>query len=120
MSGEGVDESTPVDVSGLSSGVQAIAAGGGYTCAVLTSGGTMCWGYNHHGQLGMGTAVDSLTPVDVIGLSSSVQAIAASYDGHTCALLTSGGVMCWGYNDDGQLGDGTNNDSTTPVDVSGF
>ncbi len=109
----------PVDVSGLSSGVQAIAAGGDHTCALLDSGGAKCWGYNGHGDLGDGTWADKDTPVDVSGLFSGVQAIAAG-NWHTCAVLDSGGMKCWGYNDCGQLGDGTGVDSSTPVDVSGF
>ena len=116
------DSSTPVDVVGLSSDVQAIAAGGIHTCAVLASGGVKCWGNNEYGQLGDGTTDDSYTPVDVVGLSSGVQAIAAGgeYDAggeHTCAVLASGGVKCWGDNGSGQLGDGTTDDSYTPVDV---
>jgi alpha-tubulin suppressor-like RCC1 family protein len=110
--------STPVDVVGLSSGVNAITARGEHTCA-LVSGGVQCWGYNLYGQLGDGTNTDSNTPVEVVGLSSGVSAVAAG-DFHTCALVPGGGVQCWGYNYFGELGDGTNTDSNTPVDVVGL
>jgi alpha-tubulin suppressor-like RCC1 family protein len=108
---------TPFTVSGLSSGVTAIAAGYSYTCAITTGGAVECWGDNSGGQLGDGTKTDRLTPVTVSGLSSGVTAIDASFS-HTCALTTGGAAKCWGSNADGQLGDGTTTERLTPVTVS--
>ena len=96
---------TPVSVSGLSSGVVAIAAGTSHTCAVLSTGAVRCWGFNTNGQLGDGTQTQRPTPVVVSGLTSGGTAVAAG-GSHTCALV-SGGVKCWGLNTNGQLGDGT-------------
>jgi len=55
--------------------------------------------------------------VPVFGLDSGVAMISAG-SGHACALLTTGAAKCWGGNDKGQLGDGTQIDRHTPVDVS--
>jgi alpha-tubulin suppressor-like RCC1 family protein len=110
---------TPVDVSGLASGVTAITAGASHTCAVTAAGGAKCWGDNSVGQLGDGTTINRLTPVDVSGLASAVVAIAGG-DWHTCALTAAGGSKCWGWNRFGQLGDGTMIDSSIPVDVFGL
>lgn len=114
--GTTINQTTPVDVSGLTSGVTAITAGY-QTCALTTTGGVKCWGWNENGQLGDGTTTNKSTPVDVSSLTSGVTAIAAGGE-HTCALTTSGGVKCWGRNGDGQLGDGTTTRRTEPVDVS--
>ena len=119
-SGSLADRTTPVDVTGLSSGVSAIALGANHSCALTTTGGVKCWGSNYSGQLGngsSGSSADRNTPVDVTGLTSGVAAIALG-DTHSCALMTTGGVKCWGRGELGQLGNGSTTDRSTPVDVS--
>ncbi len=110
----------PADVSGLSDGISAIAAGACHTCALTLSGAVKCWGDNGFAQLGIGSSRSKrLTPADVSGLSSGVKAITAGRQ-HTCALTVAGGVKCWGYNSDGRLGDGASTKRKTPVSVSGL
>ena len=113
------DRTAPVDVVGLGSGVTAIAAGGYRSCALTLSAGMKCWGDNTYGGLGDNSKVQRTTPVDVVGLTAGVAAIATGFD-HSCALTASGGVKCWGRNDFGLLGDGTTNQSNTAIDTSGL
>jgi len=99
------------------SGVTAVAAGWGHTCA-LKGGKVYCWGWNSNGRLGDGTTTDRTTPVlvaDGAMVNSGVTAIAGGL--HTCAIK-SGALYCWGGNWVGQLGDGTTTDRTTPTLVA--
>jgi alpha-tubulin suppressor-like RCC1 family protein len=107
---------TPVNVSDLS-GVISITAGGNHTCALLVTDNVKCWGKNDEGQLGDGTINDRSTPGETISGLVGVLLISAG-NNHTCALLESREVKCWGGNGDGRLGDGTLEDSLTPVAVS--
>ncbi len=111
------DGATPASVPGLAGGITATAAGSRHTCALTAAGGVKCWGSNDVGQLGDGTTAPRSSPLDVTGLTAGVTAIAAG-ELHTCALMTSGHVKCWGYNAYGQIGDGTASNRLLPVDVS--
>lgn len=115
--GTTVDKSKAVDVGGLESGVAAVAVGWRHTCALMSGGGLRCWGNNQDGQLGDGTTVGRHTPTEVIGLGEGVTALAAG-GRHTCALLATGAVKCWGQNQRGQLGDGTTGDRVVPTNVA--
>lgn len=110
----------PVDVSGLTSGVAAITLGEDYSCALTTTGGVKCWGSNGHGQLGDNTYyIEHYLPADVLGVTSGIKAISAG-SANACALTTTGGIKCWGRNNYGQLGDNTTTERLTAVDVVGF
>jgi alpha-tubulin suppressor-like RCC1 family protein len=98
-------------------GIVQIATGGAHSCALTGAGGVWCWGLNWNGQLGDGTTTTRLTPVAVSSLGSGVRAIALG-DSHSCALTSGGAVLCWGSNNNGELGDGTLVERrTTPVAV---
>jgi alpha-tubulin suppressor-like RCC1 family protein len=115
--GTQTNSSNPVDVTGLTSGVTAIAVGLEHSCALLGTGGVKCWGSGYRGKLGDGTWTMRTTPVQVSGLTSGVASIAAG-EQHTCAVLTSGAMKCWGGNHAGQVGTGTVTPSVnTPVNV---
>lgn len=96
----------------------AIAAGFGHGLALGRNGTLYAWGANEHGQLGDGTTTDRYTPMAVT-LPSSVlaTAVAAGYQ-HSLALARNGTLYAWGYNTDGQLGDGTTEERDSPVPVT--
>jgi alpha-tubulin suppressor-like RCC1 family protein len=102
--------------------VSAISAGYG-GCAMVRTGGLAislrCWGDNQWGELGNGTTTDAKAPVKVSGLPSPVQSV-SSGGSHVCALVHNGGAWCWGFNDNGQLGDGSTTNRSTPVTVTGL
>lgn len=116
-----IDGRKPVDVFGLSDRVTMVTVGRNHACALTDSGGVKCWGDNTYGQLGDGSNEGKLAPTDVNGLTSEVAAISAGWE-HTCALMKSGKLRCWGQNRFGQLGTGTqtNDSNPTPEDVVGF
>jgi alpha-tubulin suppressor-like RCC1 family protein len=113
-----VNSPVPVAVTDLE-GVSSMTAGSFHTCAADADGSLWCWGRNDRGQLGNGTTDDSSIPIRVEAITARILAVALGTL-HTCALLESGDVMCWGNNEFGQLGNGTTDDSLVPVAVSDF
>jgi alpha-tubulin suppressor-like RCC1 family protein len=121
----GSNSNVPVKVAGLTSGVQAVSAGAGLVCAITQGGGVECVGQNTWGGLGNGSTpfsqggMDSSVPVPVTGLTSGVTSVSVG-TASACAVTAAGGVMCWGHNDSGELGNGTTTDSSVPVQVTGL
>jgi alpha-tubulin suppressor-like RCC1 family protein len=99
-----------------SSGVASICAAGYHSCILSFDGAVFCFGWNVANQLGDGTALNRNIPVPVLGLQANVTAISCG-DFHNCALNSSGNVLCWGYNAQGQLGDGSTTNRASPVPV---
>jgi alpha-tubulin suppressor-like RCC1 family protein len=85
-----------------------VSVGYRHTCAIKSDGSLWCWGNNQYGQVGDGTmGTIKPFPVQPIGMNRDVADVSAGFD-HTCAVKTDGSLWCWGVNDRGQLGDGTN------------
>jgi alpha-tubulin suppressor-like RCC1 family protein len=115
----------PVEVSGITDAT-AITGSYSHTCALTREGRVYCWGFNGSGPGPLGSlsleVAMSNTPVEVIGLADPGERVTAITAGqyHTCALLEGGRVKCWGDNQFGQLGDGTDQASAVPVEAAGL
>jgi alpha-tubulin suppressor-like RCC1 family protein len=119
--------SSPVKVVGpggvgFLDNVVAVAAGNSYSLALLSDGTVRAWGNNESGKLGDNTINSSSSPVQVagpggVGVLDNVVAVSAG-SAHSLALLSDGTVRAWGYNGNGELGDGTIFDHAAPVAIS--
>jgi alpha-tubulin suppressor-like RCC1 family protein len=111
------DRHQPVSVVRLTD-AQAVTVGSNHSCALRIVGRVVCWGLNENGEIGDGgDGRFRLEPSEVSGLIAVV-AVAAG-DHHTCAVRFNGTVVCWGLNNEGQLGDGTRQRSAVPVQALG-
>lgn len=109
-------------VSGISSGVRAIAGGPFSQCAILVDGTARCWGQSLFGEIagpGSFESVDMPSPHDKTGLSNDVAQISFGV-GFGCALTTKGRAKCWGSGGAGQLGTGRTDDELAARDVAGL
>lgn len=104
---------TPVKIK-LNEQVSQMALGSNHTCAVTFGNDVYCWGANNFGQLGNNATMDSSTPVKV-DLGSEKAILISAGVGHSCAVLQSNTIKCWGRNEVYQLADGTTAQSLTPV-----
>jgi len=92
-----------------------VSGGTDHTCGVTTTGIGYCWGFNGDGEIGDNTTLNSLTPKAIAGsLSLSIPAAGL---GHSCAVTTGPSAMayCWGFNGQGELGDGTTTQRFVPT-----
>lgn len=115
------DDELPSSASDVQVGgvVTQLAIGRHHTCALLDTGAVRCWGYGGLGQLGYGntnTVGDDEDPSDAgdVPVGGAVDQIAAGKD-HTCALLETGAVRCWGAGAAGRLGYGSTTNVGTAV-----
>jgi alpha-tubulin suppressor-like RCC1 family protein len=113
-----VNRPRPTRVAAGTRQFRQIDAGWAYTCAVTTSDRAFCWGYGQTGQLGIGKAIGvSYWPRAVAG-GLSFRRVTTGRD-HTCGETTASRAYCWGWNNRGQLGDGTTTTRVGPVSVAG-
>jgi alpha-tubulin suppressor-like RCC1 family protein len=97
----------PVQISKVGTTVVEVAAGDRHTCARKQDGTLWCWGDSFYGQ----------APEQVTALGTTVAEVAAGAS-YTCARTEAGVLWCWGRNDNGQVGDGTIQPKSPPVQVT--
>lgn len=107
---------SPVTIAGYAT-LAKPAAGGAFTCAIMSDATVRCTGANADGELGDGTLTSRTTPATVVGVTGAI-GLSAGKRSTACAIVTGGGLRCWGNNSMGQVGDGTTTKRASPVSVA--
>ena len=111
-----------VNMSGALAGktIKQILAGGDHGCVVASDDKMYCWGLNNNGELGNNSSVNSSVPVavntDGVLAGKTIRQMSAGFSS-TCAVDYEYNMYCWGYNDNGQLGNNSTNNSRVPARV---
>ena len=100
-----------------------MAAGYHHTCSIYDNYNLYCWGDNMWGQVGnngsLGGANEDVGYPTLIPLPQNRTAVAVNLGGNSgCAILDNASGLCWGLNDQGQLGDGTLTDRNVPTPLT--
>jgi len=112
------NKSSPVSVVGGFTDWVQIVGGGQHTAALRANGTAWTWGRNQYAQLGDNTILNRSSPVSVVGGFTDWAQIGAG-DNFTAALRANGTAWTWGRNNEGQLGDNTTDNKSSPVSVVG-
>lgn len=117
--GNTTDYNTPREVVGAYTDWSHIAAGSWHTCGVRTAENKLyCWGSNWEGAVGDNSALDRTSPVEVTGIANANWSRVAAGNSSTCGMKATGEVYCWGFNDQGQVGDNSTTQRNQPVLVA--
>jgi alpha-tubulin suppressor-like RCC1 family protein len=116
--GGGEDKSIPMKIEfPFTAPVKYVACGAWHTFVQLTTGEVYCWGRNTEGQLGVGDIKDKNVPTQLtFKFPAQVKHLVCG-DCHTLALLQTNDVFSWGFNYEGQLGQGDNTQRIIPTQL---
>jgi alpha-tubulin suppressor-like RCC1 family protein len=120
--GTGDGESQPAPVEVLDTLTFVTISGGYYhECGLERTGRVLCWGDNEDGQSGIGTTDEIVYEPRAVDSEVRFASIGSATEDHTCAVeRDTNDLYCWGYGEDGQLGDGGGSSQLSPVPVPGF
>ena len=116
--GTGVGKSSPVTTAGGGTDWKQVACGRFHTAAVKTDGTLWTWGRNLYGALGTGTTTNRSSPATTAGGGTNWKQVAGGNE-YTAAIKTDGTLWTCGYNAQGQLGDGTTTNRSSPGTTAG-
>jgi uncharacterized repeat protein (TIGR02543 family) len=114
---------TLISFTGLEVGekIKHVSSIGNHNLAITTNDRLFAWGRNNAGQLGDGTTVDKYTPTLIpftgLEVGETIEQISTG-GSHSLVLTTNGRVYAWGWNSEGQLGDGTGDNKLIPTLIS--
>jgi len=125
--GTTTDRYIPIDITSqfsLNGGetVISVTLGAHHSAALTSEGRLFIWGWNYYGQLGNGSTTDQNTPTDItsqFSLTSNETIVSVSLgENHSSVITSEGRIFTWGYNYNGELGDGTTTDKYYPTDIT--
>ena len=111
--------SSPIQTVAFGNSWKQVSCSRGYVSAIKTDGTLWCWGNNSYGQLGNNTTTKTSSPVQTIAFGTNWKQVACGYF-HTAAIKTDGTLWGWGRNSNGQLGDNTVTNRSSPVQTVAF
>ena len=113
------NKSSPIQIISFGTDWKQVSCGGYHTFSIKTDGTLWGFGYNNRGQLGDNTITDKSSPVQTISYGTNWKQVSCGYD-YTAAIKTDGTLWCWGYNNNGLLGDNTTTDKSSPVQTISY
>ena len=125
--GNTIDINVPEDITGnfnlnISEIITLVSLGEYHSSAITSEGRIFTWGSNGAGQLGDGTTTNSSLPIDITSNfnlgSGEIITLISLGEFHSLATTSEGRIFTWGYNGDGELGDGTTTNSSIPIDIT--
>ena len=110
----GTNKSSPVQTIAGGNNWSSVACGRSHTAALKRDGTLWTWGLNSYGNLGDNTSIRKSSPIQTISAGNNWSFVACGYQ-HTTATKTDGSLWAWGRNNDGQLGDNTLANKSSPI-----